>query len=588
MKKFILYCFLILPLLSHSQDTAEVVVRGYNIKQFRYWDYTRIKVRGKVFLYDDVQKINLGVDNINFLGEDLKIDIPMVPVSEAQKFINGRPELKNGIVFEAINLEYRLKLNNNLLKDWTAAKNVNECTRDTIQRSSFLFEMNPPFLARNSNNVDLLLDNSSVVAPTVRREQPEPKITNIPIENKIIFARKMKVNDSVRIDMRFSGNPKILGSFTVTRIPIKPFLILSLTDEEADAYLLDDGVAARYIKKLRDSSLSGKYLISKWDSLPSNVTINYPSSVQRIILRFKDYGAISDSALITRFGMDIDSLKEIGNTKEQVYLRNLKPGNTYLLSTYYKYQPENAVLYKIVIAPTWYQKSSFKWILGISISLLLLAFAYLFYSYKIRRQKQEQARIDLELKSIRSQLNPHFIFNALSSIQGLINNNEIDKANIYLSEFGSLMRDTLSGNNTINNTLSAEIKILDRYLQLEQLRFGFKFNINTSDKINGSEIEIPSLLLQPLVENAVKHGVSALRDQGKIDIDFEKHDADLVIKIKDNGKGFSEEPPNGYGIKLTRERIQLLNQVNKEQPVSFDINSAKTGTTVLLSFKNWF
>ncbi|MGO8056079.1 ATP-binding protein, partial [Rhizobium leguminosarum] len=85
------------------------------------------------------------------------------------------------------------------------------------------------------------------------------------------------------------------------------------------------------------------------------------------------------------------------------------------------------------------------------------------------------------------------------------------------------------------------IKILDRYLQLEQLRFGFNFKINTSNKINGSEIEIPSLLLQPLVENAVKHGVSAMRDHGKIDIDFEKQDADLFIKITDNGKGFSEE-----------------------------------------------
>jgi len=291
---------------------------------------------------------------------------------------------------------------------------------------------------------------------------------------------------------------------------------------------------------------------------------------------------------MTSFGMEKDSLKEIGNTKDRVYLRNLKSGNTYLVSAYYKHQPENEVLYKIVIAPRWYQTNSFKWILGVSICLLLLAFTYLFYSYKIQRQKQEQARIDLELKSIRSQLNPHFIFNALSSIQGLINNNEIDKANIYLSEFGSLMRDTLAGNNTNNNTLSAEIKILDRYLQLEQLRFGFNFNINTSSNINGSEIEIPSLLLQPLVENAVKHGVSALRESGKIEVEFEKQDSDLIIKISDNGKGFTENSGNGYGIKLTRERIQLLNQVNKEQPVSFDINSGKSGTTVLLSFKNWF
>ncbi len=588
MKRFILYFLLLTPLLSlcQEQEIAEVVVRGYPIKPFKFW-YTRINAEGKVYILDDPSHNNLSRGQVYFLGDYLTVDIPMVTVTEAPKFLAGRPALKTRDEFEAINLEYRLTLNNVLLKDWTAAKNVTECTRDSIEQSSNFFEMNPAILARTSNNVPILLDNSSVL-PAEIRETPVPKLSNIPIENKIILARKMKLNDSVRVDFRFANSNFPLRSITAARIPIKPFLDFSLAEEEADEFLLGDLEAARYFQKLRNTSLTAKYLISKWDSLPSTVTINYPSSVQRTVLQFRVLGDSRDSTLLPLFGKEGDSLKEIGISKHRVLLRNLKPGTTYLLSIYYKLQPENGVLYKIVIAPAWYQTSGFKWILGISICLLLIVFTYVFYNYKIRRQNQEKARIDLELKSIRSQLNPHFIFNALSSIQGLINNNEIDKANIYLSEFGSLMRDTLSGNNTINNTLSAEIKILDRYLQLEQLRFGFNFQINTTNKINGSEIEIPSLLLQPLVENAVKHGVSAMREQGKVDINFEKQDSDLVIKITDNGKGFSEESSNGYGIKLTRERIQLLNQVNKDQPVSFDINSTKSGTTVLLSFKNWF
>ena len=586
MKRCILYLLLLLPLLSLSQDTAEIVVRGYKIKPFKNWDYARIIAPGKVYLPDDGFRADRSREKVYFLGEDLKVDIPMVSVTEAAKFIAGRPALKNRDVFEAINLEYKLTLNNILLKDWTAAKNVPECTIDSIQPAAELFELNPALLTRSSNNLPILLDNSSVFAEV--REEPVLTLTSIPIENKIILTQKMKFHDSVRIDLRFSDDPKIEGSIMATRIPLKPFLSLSLVDEEADAFLLGDAEAARHFQKLRDSSLSAKYLISKWDSLPSNVTINYPSSVQRAVLRFAVLGATGDSALIARFGEENDSLKEIGISEHRVLLRNLKPGTNYLLSIYYRHQPENAVLYKIVIAPAWYQTSGFKWILGSVICLLLLIFSYVFYNYKIRRQKQEQARIDLELKSIRSQLNPHFIFNALSSIQGLINNNEIDKANIYLSEFGSLMRDTLSGNNINNNTLSAEMKILDRYLQLEQLRFGFKFLINTNNNINVSEIEIPSLLLQPIVENAVKHGVSRLREKGMIDIGFEKHATDLIIKIKDNGKGFSQNSNNGYGIKLTKDRIQLLNQVSKEQPISFDINSSDSGTTVILSFKNWF
>jgi hypothetical protein len=459
MKRLLIYLFLFLPLLSHSQELTEVVVPG-SIKQFRYWDYTHIKVQDIVYLFDDALNVNLDRNNIFFLGEDLKIDIPMVTVSEAQKYINGHRTIINQDVFKAMGLEYRLTLNNILIQDWKVAKDVQECTKDSL-KVAWEFVMNPALFVMKSNNIPMLFDNSSVVATKTREEELEPKSVKVPIERKIIFTRKMKLNDSVKIDLRFIDNPKIMGSIKATRIPIKPFLSLSLADEEADAFLLGDDEASPYYKKIRDSSLSPKYLLSKWDSLPSTVTINYPSSVQRIVLRFTTFGATGgDSTLMTSFGMEKDSLKEIGNTKDRVYLRNLKSGNTYLVSAYYKHQPENEVLYKIVIAPRWYQTNSFKWILGVSICLLLLAFTYLFYSYKIQRQKQEQARIDLELKSIRSQLNPHFIFNALSSIQGLINNNEIDKANIYLSEFGSLMRDTLSGNNTNNNTLSAEIKFL--------------------------------------------------------------------------------------------------------------------------------
>ena len=201
---------------------------------------------------------------------------------------------------------------------------------------------------------------------------------------------------------------------------------------------------------------------------------------------------------------------------------------------------------------------------------------------------EQKEKKELELRSIRSQLNPHFVFNALNSIQGLVNANEKEKANQYLSDFSNMMRDTLSGNSKDYSPLETELAILDRYLKLEQLRFGFGYEIKVSDSINATSIEIPTLLLQPLVENAVKHGVAQLLSKGKITIEINKLGKDQIFEIKENGQGFIEAQENkeGYGIRLTRERIHLINQINKETSISLAFNKTTDGMTAEVIFKD--
>ena len=151
------------------------------------------------------------------------------------------------------------------------------------------------------------------------------------------------------------------------------------------------------------------------------------------------------------------------------------------------------------------------------------------------------------------------------------------------------MRDSLNRNDKDFVPLESEILILESYLKLEQLRFGFNYEINVEPGMNTTEIQIPSLLIQPLIENGIKHGIAGMGEKGRISIHFSGKNKNMYIEIKDNGKGFdTSQPYNGYGLKLTRERIHLLNQTYKEESVDIEIKSEnKKGSSLFLSFKNY-
>lgn len=221
-----------------------------------------------------------------------------------------------------------------------------------------------------------------------------------------------------------------------------------------------------------------------------------------------------------------------------------------------------------------------------------LIFLTIIYFNKKRNKKrlaeneQQRDTAKLQLNSIRSQLNPHFLFNALSGIQNLMNKNEIDNANQYLSKFARLTRNVLDDKELIS--LSQEKTLLDDYLQMEQLRFGFQYEINHAKDLALEIIEIPSMLLQPFVENAVKHGIVKKADDGKVIVEFMKHGNDLVLTVADNGKGFdTAKKSNGLGLQLSQNRIVLLNSIYRKNHFTLVIQSASTGTKVSLTITDW-
>jgi len=237
------------------------------------------------------------------------------------------------------------------------------------------------------------------------------------------------------------------------------------------------------------------------------------------------------------------------------------------------------------------QKAGFNFsILFIILGTILISggIAYIIFLMRVKqiRKREENKRLitELELKAIRSQMNPHFIFNALSSIQHLINQGKNRDANQYLLNFAKLLRMVLATSEKKLVSLADEIEQIERYLQLEQLRIPFNYRIEIDEVIHPENEEIPGMLIQPVVENAVKHGISGNRD-GTVNIHFSKEAHVLLVEITDDGAGFSasSQSINGFGLKATEERLRLINEDLKTNIGIRMESNHPTGTKVVIS-----
>jgi putative methionine-R-sulfoxide reductase with GAF domain len=202
-----------------------------------------------------------------------------------------------------------------------------------------------------------------------------------------------------------------------------------------------------------------------------------------------------------------------------------------------------------------------------------------------------------QLTALRAQMNPHFIFNALNSIQQFVLQGNADEANKYLARFSKLQREILHHCDQHLITLEKEMEMLQLYLQLEQLRFQghFDFSIEVDDDIDASEIRIPPMLLQPFVENAIWHGLMPGKEQRQVRISFQPEgDHLLLCMVQDNGIGREAAARNrkgsgheSKGLLLVNERLRILQQ-QYQQPFEAIItdkvhpDGTAAGTTVTL------
>ena len=194
---------------------------------------------------------------------------------------------------------------------------------------------------------------------------------------------------------------------------------------------------------------------------------------------------------------------------------------------------------------------------------------------------------DTELKVLRAQMNPHFIFNSLNSIGSYIVNNDTSAANNYLIKFSKLMRQTLENSEKEEISLKEDLELLNTYLEIEKKRFLSEFNhkIMIDDTLDVENVLVPPMILQPFVENSIWHGISKSDKKGSIEIKVEQHESKIIYSVEDNGVGRLKSNEKkmlhkkSLGIKITKNRIDIINK-RKGINASLKIIDKNQGTKV--------
>ncbi|MDP1842828.1 MAG: histidine kinase, partial [Sediminibacterium sp.] len=247
-------------------------------------------------------------------------------------------------------------------------------------------------------------------------------------------------------------------------------------------------------------------------------------------------------------------------------------------SGYYK-SKMLAYAFKILL-PFW-----LRWWFIVLVLLSTMGLVYLllrWWSKRILLQQTLKEQIyKSQLVALRSQMNPHFLYNVLNTVQGLLYDNRKTEAGTLLGNFSDLMRKTLKASDSQLQTLHEEVENLHLYLELEKARFDkdFSYDIQTNLKDDAASIYIPSLMLQPFVENAVKHGLMHKHGHKELFILFDQIEDGLKVVIEDNGIGRKQSAiinsrnkskPTSFATKAIAERIQLFNRLYKQQ-ISYNI-----------------
>lgn len=335
-----------------------------------------------------------------------------------------------------------------------------------------------------------------------------------------------------------------------------------------------------------------------------NINFTYKQNFIRIYFTNFDYTNTKNTRLSYVIkGLSPDTLHTEKGVND-ISLTGLAP-DSYELVVWINY-PESGVsspatTIKISISPPCWQTW---WFIAIVI-LLFLLITYGIYRYRLQQAREtsnlKRKLAEMENMALRAQMNPHFLFNSLNSVNYYIQNNETAKASQHLKKFSKLVRIVL--NNSRNNTviLEDELEALKLYLEFEEVRFDnhFSYKIHIGTEIHTNDIIIPPLLLQPYVENAIWHGVMQNEKGGTVTINIDGNDEEITFVVEDNGigrekagelKSKSALKHKSHGMDITNERVRLFN-VTHTQSISTEIidlyneDRSPAGTRVVITYK---
>ncbi len=265
-------------------------------------------------------------------------------------------------------------------------------------------------------------------------------------------------------------------------------------------------------------------------------------------------------------------------------------------------QKSNIQSIKIKVLPKFWQQYWFRILLIVLLSGLLVFVIVVIIKRrtgKIKKESEIKLKIaEMESRLLRSNMNPHFVFNSLNSIQNFISKEDKDKATFYLGQFSKLMRNILDQTYNESVSLEHELEMISTYVELEQMRCNnsFEMSIIINDNISPDKVKIPSMLIQPYIENAIVHGLGPLsKRKGELKLIFNRLDNSVIqCIVEDNGIGRENAKKikqqkeifhKSMGLSITSERLDFLNlNEKKEARVNiidlFDTYSNASGTKI--------
>ncbi len=445
--------------------------------------------------------------------------------------------------------------------------------------------------AGSSSTKGILIFNSKKIIRKIDETQGlnDVLIKKITVENENIIWASTE-NGLTRIDL--TNDKPVINNFTITDgLP---------SEKISDVIIKGDSLFAGTSKGL--GILSIKRLLSQQKYINKKVIINsvmigekeYFNSYGHLIsqtprnnvvfnLSFLDYA--SQGKIGYQYKLEgLNTNWETTNSSRIIF--SSLPPKKYIFKVYgLGYNGKRSSTYTELpfeIKPKFWQTTGFRTAFIILTAIMLMIIVKVFFQKRRDQQLQEiltqKKFAELELQAIKAQINPHFIYNCLNSIKFLLYKKENADAENYLKAFSKIMRKTLHYSEKTFMPICEEIEYLTLYLTMEKLRLKkqFDYTITLSEKMNPDWL-IPSLLIQPFVENAIKHGISSLKDRkGIIKIDFEYTQENICVTIEDNGIGIKDKSVltknlDSFGIKLSQKRVETFKQLF-DTKITWEVN----------------
>lgn len=491
--------------------------------------------------------------------------------------------------------------------NWSSAPAL----QTTIQDLFFDAASQTLFVATGSKGIVLIRD-SKPVGQISKKDGLNSMICNA-IEKTTDHTFLIGSNNGLNLMVLKNGIPSIKNINPVLGLKNKKINDIGFLDNIV--YLATDtGLLSFNITKINRKDSRPKCLIEYLKNQNELIKAGSPCQFQHnandISIHFTGISYISQNNLTYHYQLAGQQEDWSVTNESQINYKSLAPGK-YCFKVFctdgYGVRSNTAQIDFEILSPFW--QSAWFCLLCVLLAGLLL---YGWIRHRLRKQQRlfaiekaaiqferdkahlEKQMIDLEQKALRQQMNPHFIFNALNTIKGYYSDGDAVNASTYISKFSKLLRMLLENADQVI-PLASEIEMLQLYIELTKIRYVDKFvyELELDENLNPNDIEIPTLLLQPIVENAIIHGLAPKNKTGLLKISFRLNDGQLQCVVEDNGIGRAasqkKQQHRDYQSKalgITRERIALFSK--GMGPASFEIidlitNGKPSGTKVIVN-----